>query len=251
MKRLAIFGSIRLLIFFTLITPSLHAQLSRDDSVFYVKAVASAITVYHQNLGDQSGLYNGSQNAGYSFSFQSGGHPYFLTSELGRGSIVYDNVFYPDVLLKYDETAELVVFQDPKHQIQLISERIARFSITDNNFIRIEKDDSLSNSIVRTGFYNLLYDGKVQALKKEVKVIREELRSNSEGILRFIDISTYHYIKKNNEYFPVNSKGAIMDIFKDRKKEIQQYIKTNKLNFKKDRDNMLIKVSALYDQLTK
>jgi hypothetical protein len=251
MKRLAIFGSITLLISCTFVAQTVQAQTSRDDSAYYEKAVANTIAIYHRNVGDQSGLFNGRQYAGYPYSFQLGGFPFFLTNETGKGSIVYDSVLYDDVQLRYDEVAELVIFQDTKHQIQLNTDKVSRFSIEGNNFIRVEKDDSLSNSIFRTGFYNLLYDGKVQAVKKEVKVIREELRSNTEGILRFVDISTYYYIKKNNEYFPVKNRSAILDIFKDRKKEILQYIKANKLKFRKDRDNTIIKVSAWYDQLTK
>lgn len=251
MKILAIPGTLFFTILLILSSFGLYAQMSKDDSLYYEKAISNSIAVYHQNIGDQSGLFNGSQYGGYNFSFYLNRHPYFLTTEWSYGSIVYDNVFYDNVELLYDEAQELVIFQDKKHKIQLVPERISGFSIAGNNFVRLEKDDSLASSLVRNGFYNLLYNGKVQVLKKEVKVLKEDLRSTAEGILHFVDVSTYYYIKKNNEYFPVNGKKSVLDIYRDKKKELQQYIKTNKLRYGRDRDTMLVKVSAWYDQLTK
>jgi len=245
-------GTVRILLFtasFSLFANKITAQLSADDSSFYQKAVNNAVTLYYRSLGDQSGLYNGSQYAGYLFTFKEG-HPFFYTDISSSGSIVYDNVFYPDVHLLYDEVAEVIIFQDTTHRIQLLTDRISRFSILGNNFIRLVKD-SLSHSIVNTGFYNLLYEGNVSVLKKEVKTLHEDIRSNSEGLLRYIETKQYYYFKKNNEYYPVNGKNDVLDIYKDRKKEIQQYIKSNKLNFRNDRDNALTKVTAYYDQLTK
>lgn len=226
------------------------AQLSVDDSVFYNKAVNNAKAIYFQSLGDQSGLYNGSQYAGCPFGFRDGGHPFFYSDVFLNGSIVYDKVLYPEAHLLYDEVVEVLLFQDSTHRIQLVNERVARFSILDNHFIRIIKDSS-NRTLVKSGFYQLLYEGNTTVLKKEVKSIREVLISNTEGIYRYIDTKKYFYIKKGNDYYLVKRKKALLQLYKDRKKELQQYIKRNKLNFKRDPDSLLAKLSAYYDQLTK
>jgi hypothetical protein len=225
------------------------AQLSPADSIFYQKAIGNVVSLYYQSLGDQSGLYNGTQYGGYPFSFTEG-HPFFYTDKPGNGSIVYDGLLYGNVQLQYDELKEVVIMQDASHRIQLVNERIAGFTVFSNQFIRLERD-SLNRALVATGFYNLLYDGNVSALAKEMKGLREELRSNSEGILRFIDVKRYYYIKKKNEYYPVKSKKSLRGIFADHKKEIQQFIKKNNLSFRKNPDEMLIKVTEYYDRLIK
>jgi hypothetical protein len=230
-------------------TGPVTAQLADSDSLFYHKALNNAVSLYRQSLGDQLGLYNGSQYPGYPFGFKDGGHPYFI-KDASPGTIEYDNVFYPDVRLLFDELSEIIVFEDSTHRIQLLNERITRFSIGDAAFIHIAKD-SLGSSLEATGFYQLLYEGRVSVLTKEVKKIREELRFADEGILRYIDTKKYYYIKKDAVYYPVGSKGTVLSVYRDRKKEVQQFIKANKLNFRKDRNNLLIKVSAYYDQLTK
>ncbi len=225
------------------------AQASDPDTLFYHKAIGNAVSLYWQAAGDQSGLYNGSQYPGYPFEFKDGGHPYFI-KEVTGGSIVYDKLFYPRAKLLFDELAEQVVFEDSTHRIQLLRERISKFTIGVSNFVRIEKD-SFSSALLNSGFYEVLYAGRVVVLKKEVKKLREEMRYADEGLLRYIDTKQYYYIRKDGVYYSVGSKKAVLSVYKDRKKELQQYIKTSKLNFKQDRDNMLVKVSAYYDQLTK
>jgi hypothetical protein len=226
------------------------AQLSASDSVFYKKAIDNTKAVYFESLGDQSGLLNGSQYAGYAFTFKDGGHPFFYTEGFLKGYIVYDGLMYPQANLLYDQVREVLIFQDASHRIQLVSERVSRFSIKGANFMRITKDSS-KRTLVSTGFYQLLYEGNITALKKDIKSIREVLISNTEGIYRYIDLKKYYYIKMNNEYYPIKRKKSLLELYKDQKKEMQQYIKRNKLNYKRDPDDFLIKTTAYYDQLTK
>jgi hypothetical protein len=243
--------ALALLLFFSFSASGVMAQLSADDSIFYQKAVNNTVAVYYQSTGDQSGLYNGSQYAGYPFAFKDAAHPFFFTNLFTTGSVVYDNILYTDAQLLYDEAGDVLIFRDTSHRLQLISDRISRFTIWGNNFIRIEKD-STARDIINTGFYNLLYQGEdIQVIKKEVKNIREDIRNNYDGVIRYIEVKKYYYIKKNNTFYPVKNKKVVIEIFKDRKKEIQQYIKVNRLSFKNDRDNMLIKATAYYEQVTK
>jgi hypothetical protein len=248
MKITGVARDLLLVIAFFVSTEKVVAQLSPEDSFFYQKAVGHAIALYHQASGDQSGLFNGIQYIGYPFTFKEG-HPFFLTPEWSTGSATYDGVYYDKVLLLYDEVAEVVIIQDAKHRLQLHSSKLSRFTVANNIFVRIEKD-SLAANLERTGFYNLLYEGGTSVLKKEVKRIREEVLNSVEGVQRLIETKTTYYIKKQNEYYTVNTKKDVLNIFKDHRKDIQQYIKANNLSFKRDKDNLLIKVSAYYDQLT-
>jgi len=247
MKLPGIASFLILTVFFLFPAISLVAQSSADDSVLYQKAINNLVSLYHQSEGDQTGLYNGSQYGGFPFTFKEG-HPFFYDGKPGTGSIVYEDVLYENVLLQYDEIQEAVVMEDSSRRIQLLNERIRQFSVFNNAFIRIVKD-SLSNALVKTGYYNLLYEGRNRLLKKEIKTVREDI--TTEKVIYYVDLHEYYYIKKDNTYYAVNSKRNVLKIFGDRKKEVQQYIRKNKLSYRKDRDNMLIKVTAYYDQLIK
>jgi len=224
------------------------AQSSSDDSLSLVKSINNALTIYYQSAGDQSRLYNGTEYTGYPFSFVEGS-PFFLTSQPQRGSIIYDGVEYRDIDLQYDELSGLVILHDENHRIQLSNDRISRFTIGNYPFIRIV-NDSLNPAIPATGFYNILYEGNLTVLKKEIKSIRQ-IYSYSQEITRVIDVKMNYYFRKNNEYTVIKSQKELLNFFGDRKKDIQQYIKNNKLSFKKDPDNLLVKVAVYYDQQTK
>jgi hypothetical protein len=241
--------TVLLFICFPLSITGLFGQLSGNDSAFYHKAVASTVARYHQSFGNQSALYNGCQYMGYPFPFREPDHPYFGGNSYLKGDITYGGVLYPGVQLLYDEVAEVVIFMDPTHRIQLVSDKIAGFTISTDKFVRLTKDSS-NSILVGTGFYQVLYASKSTVLKKEMKTIGEDVRNNTEGVVRFIELKTYYYIYKDNMYYSVKSKKNLLAIYKDKKTEIQQYIKNNKLRYKKNKDSFLIKLSAYYDQLT-
>jgi hypothetical protein len=136
----------------------LTAQLAVNDSIFYQKAIHHSIALYHQSLGDQSGLYNGSQYAGYQFTFKEDGHSYFY-KDYTKGSIVYDQVLYSDIDLLYDEVADVIILKDGSRFIELINNKISRFAIGNNVFVHIEKEAA---NTIKSGFYNVLYQARNQ-----------------------------------------------------------------------------------------
>ena len=206
------------------------------------------MAIYHQSFGDQSALYNGSKYGEYLFRFKEG-HPFFYSAQPVAGSVIYDGVMYDTVLMRYDEITDVLVINDQVDRIQLLNEKVERFNLFNSDFIRLVKD-SLTNSLVSSGFYNLLYKGKICLLKKQIKTIREVITTNAE-LLRFVDEKDYYYIKKDDKIYPIKSRKNLFKLFGDRKKEMQQFIKANELSFSKDRQNMLTKATAYYDSLKK
>ena len=234
-------------VFTALLTPlhSLYAQLSSKDSLIYAAAINNVIATYHKNIGDQTGKYNGSQNVAYTVSFYEG-HPYFFKHELSKGSITYDNVIFENVDLLYDEAKDWVILQDSTHRIQLVSQRLQGFTIFDQPFVRLEKD--ANTPIVSSGFYQVLYDGKVKLYKKEVKIITEKFTNTPELKVLFEKLN-YYYIKKAGRFYPIVKKKDFLKILNDKGKELTEFISDEKLNFRKDKDNTLTKLVTYYDQL--
>jgi len=239
-----------LLVSFILLFSSnnIFAQDTASDSSFYQKALVNSMAVYHQSFGNQSALYNGSKYGEYLFRFQEG-HPFFNSTQPVAGSVMYDGILYDSVTMRYDEITDVLVINNLADRIQLLNEKVESFNLFNSDFIRLVKD-SLTNSLVSTGFYNLLYKGKVCLLKKQIKTIREVITTNAE-LLRFVDEKDHYYIKKDDRIYSINSRKNLFKLFGDQKKEVQQFIKANKLSFRKDRQNMLTKATAYYDSLKK
>ncbi|MEP6749843.1 MAG: hypothetical protein ABJB86_19050 [Bacteroidota bacterium] len=248
MKFLRIANFLSVIAVFIFSTEAMVAQSSTDDSVLYERAIHNLVGLYQQSSGDQSGLFNGSQYGSYPFKFEEAGHAYFNADKSGYGSVMYDGILYENVSMQFDEIQEVLVIDSSSRRIQLLNERLAAFTLFDHNFIHIIKD-SESAVLVRNGFYDILYNGNVSLLKKEEKLIREDVATGV--LLRFIDVHSYYYIKRNSTYYSIKSKKSLFSIFKDRKKDVKQYVRKNKLSYRKDRENMLIRATAYYDQLIK
>ncbi|MBS1598062.1 MAG: hypothetical protein JST75_07535 [Bacteroidetes bacterium] len=224
-------------------------QMNKSDSAFYQSAVSHAINIYQESTGDQNPIYNGSLYYGYPFRFKQGNALFLPDTILVKGTVVYDNILYKDIPLEYDNLQDLVITKDSLYWIQLNGKKITAFSISGHSFVRLEKNAS-NKDLVTTGFYEILHEGALTVFKKEIKMIHEE-PSIVEGLERSVFTSPYYYIKKEGVIYPVKDQDDIGNILQNKKKEIRQFLRKNKLKFRKDKDNTLLEAVIYYEQTTK
>jgi len=245
LRRLIIIPFINGLLFFCF---KANAQYNESDSMLYKKAKEYAVSLYHENIKNESGLYNGSQYVVYAQTIQDG-IPFFEITQPSNGNVTYWGVEYKNVPLLYDilKGEIITVVPSTNYLIKLNTEKVSSFEVLNHKFIRIAKDSSNKN--IKTGFYDVLYEGQTAVYKKEIKTLNEDLSS---GKLRtFILDENAFFIKKNNVFFTVSNKSSLLDILKDKKKEVQEFIRKNKLKIRKDKDNALPKIAAFYDEISK
>jgi hypothetical protein len=224
------------------------AQTRLEDSVFYQSALAHTTSLYFNQLGDGSRLFNGSLYPGYDLTFQTGS-AYFLTEKPMSGSITYDGIPYPNLSIFYEDYRQYLVVMDQAFQLMLVNERVSSFTIAGHHFIYLFLD-SLNRGIPAAGFYEVLYTGRSKLLKYTTKKVREII-SVSEGLRRYMDETNDYYIWKLNSYVPVNSKRELVNFMYDHKKDVQKFIRKNKLDYKNDKDNTMIQVATYFDQIAK
>jgi hypothetical protein len=222
------------------------AQSQQEDSIFYQSALARTTSVYYNQLGDQSPIYNGSLYPDLGYTFQKG-TPFFLIEKTGKGSVVYDDILYPNLSIFYEDYRQYLVVIDQAFQLKLVNERISAFTIADHHFVHMYMD-SLTKGLPSAGFYEVIYSGKSQVLKHTNKKLREIL-SVSEGLSRYMDEFDDYYIRSWNTYVLVKSKHEFLNFVGDHKKEVQRFIRKNKLNYRTDKDNTLKLAAAYYDQI--
>jgi hypothetical protein len=58
-------------------------------------------------------------------------------------------------------------------------------------------------------------------------------------------------VRKNNTYYPISSQGSLLSVFKDKKKELQQYIRSNEIKYRKEPEDAMVKIATYYDHLIK
>ncbi len=221
--------------------------LSPDTSS--LPAYKNAVAFYNETLREELHLFNGKEDKVYPYQFTEG-TPYFLTNKWSKGALKYDGKMYEDVSLLYDEARDQLVYLyfDNASAVRLIKDKVEGFSIMGHNFIHLTPD-SLHSSSLAPGFYDELYRGNNSLLAKRTKNIQTNIRQSGAEIKVFG--RDYYYIRKGDNFYSVSNKKSFMQNLSNKRKELQQYIRQNGLNFKKDMENAMVKTLAYYHELIK
>jgi hypothetical protein len=236
------FLSVGILFFFSIfLTPPAHGQSPLDTPLNY------ALHQYHSYLNPETSFYRGNQYAVYDFQLKKG-HPYFDEKRMYNGQVWYDGILYEKVSLALDLVQGTLITNDPYdfYKIVLFTGLVDSFTLEEHFFIHLK--DSLNPSAPRNGFYEQLYRGRVLLLKREHKVIEQDLSSVQEGVQHYISHTVSYYLKNGTVYYPVNNERELLYALKDRNKEVKKFIRSQKLSVKKDKENSLIKALAWYDK---
>lgn len=239
---------VTLIICFVAVLVSGKAQNNIQDTATTTPAIiVHAGDVYNPFIEKQSRLYNGVEHLGYSFKIK--GHAYFLQKELQTGTIVYDELAFTNVPMLYDLLKDQVVIQHFNRftKIGLVSEKVKEFTLFNHHFIRL-KADSLSASPLLTGFYDEMYTGRVTVLVKRVKYIEETIKDELEREFQPQDL---YFIKKEGVYYAVKNYKGLLAILKDRSREVKQYLRRNKIKYRKGPENAIVKATVYYDTINK
>jgi hypothetical protein len=145
------------------------------DTLFLTTAKNNQIKLYTDYIAGQTRLNNGSEHRDY--LSRNDEHPYFGVDDWAYGTIIYDEEFYENVPLFYDLNRDKVITEHSINgaKLELISEKIVRFSMAGHTFQRLKRDES---KIISEGFYDLLYDGKTKVYVKREKSLQQRVESN-------------------------------------------------------------------------
>lgn len=229
-----------------LLTNSAWAQPMKRDSTVYT---AYAVELYQKFLTPEKALYTGRQYLDYKATL-SKGHPYFQNEGFTEGTIVYDGIRYEQVPFVYDLVKDLVVIWDPEHKylLELLNEKVDSFTINGYPFVHLSFPPNTKPGIAE-GFYRMIYDGKTRVIKKEAKIITEEI--DIKRVEKLIVETGSYYIRKDGVYHPVSNKSGVLRVLSDQKKEINQYLRKNNIDIAANKEAALAEIVAYYDSLTR
>jgi hypothetical protein len=217
------------------------------DSIICKNAIDNTVALYTKNAGIQSGIYNGID---YSYQRINSGHVFFETDNLVNGDIMYNGIEYKSVPMLYDIVKDEVIIQGAfqPYFILLASDKVSQFVLSGHTFVMIYTD-SLPGTELKTGFYQRLYNGKTKAFAKNKKII-EDFVDIGNAVNRTAFEKDKWYIFKDGIYFEVKGKSSILKVLKDKKKEIQQFSKREKINYKSNMEDALTRIVTYYDTIT-
>ena len=224
------------------------AQSVQQDTTFLASSIVQAKKIYGYAAQGQAQLYNGTDYADYK-SYKDE-HPYFISDDWELSTVEYSGEYFENVPILYNISSDKVISEHfySSNKMQLISELIGSFTFQNRQFVRLTEEPSKASSI-KTGFYEVLHNGKTKAYVKRIKVLQEKI-SSDEHIVSF-DEKNRFFIYKNGGYFEVSSKGSILQVFSDKKQELKHFLKENHIRFKSSKEKALIAMTIYYDTITR
>lgn len=219
----------------------LWAQSLLPDSVIRQTAINSTIKLYDQELKENSHLFNGIEFIDPFERQLLNGHAYFLSDDWQEGFIYYHGQLYENVSLKYDLFRNKVIVEHPvSHQeIELISEQIRYFGLSDQLFVRLQSPT--------VGFYARIYDGDIMVYAFHYKTTQDNLTTKTKTT-EFLTKRKL-YIFKDATYYLVNSKASALSVLKEEKSELKKMLNQENISFKKNKEFALRKMGERFDQL--
>lgn len=213
-------------------------------------SVERARQQYAGSFVGNSQLYNGIEYVDYSKRYHTRqGHRFFASPEQQAGSVDYNGRAFTGLQLNYDVVLDQVLLSPPNSPLllRLVDERVRGFSLGTHHFVRLLADSTASSG-VQTGYYEVLFAGTVQVLAKRAKRMQERLEQNNLNVQ--FTAADRLFLKKAGAYYPVNRKSAVLRVFADHGKEVQAYLKANKLSFKKDQfEPSVVALAGYYNGL--
>lgn len=238
-----------LFLFFTLTCGSVARGQAAPEGVL-AASVAAARLQYDASFEVHPQLYNGAEYADYSRQYHARtGHQFFLSTERQQGSALYNEHHFLNLPLSYDLVLDQLVLQQNSSSLllRMVSEKVRYFYIGNHYFVRLVADTT-KGKVLRTGFYEVLQQGRVQLLAKRAKRLQEQLKTHNTNV-EFTPADRL-FARKDGIYYAVRSKGAVKRLFADKAKEIQAYMQTNKLRLNKAQfEDTLVELTRYYNSL--
>jgi len=218
-------------------------ELAKASSV--KETVAFPVALYKAATAQSQNLYNGRQY--YMYDSRSEEHQFFLDRKWKKGSVLYDGQVFDSIPMLYDIFRdELVIKHFNGDDLLLQSEKTDYFILNGHRFERLESGKEI-NDQMRTGFYDILYNGKTRTLVRRSKQRQETIQEKR--IIALFPQKNFFYISKNGSYHAVHSKKSVFNLFPEHKKQLRKVLKDQKINFKKDRELAIARIVAAYDEL--
>jgi hypothetical protein len=224
------------------------SQSLQADTNLKQTVLENTVLSFYNAIGEQSRLYNGPEYSFYDPTIK--GNAYFSDAvNFANGTVEYDGFIYNDVPMMYDIYKDVVAVLLPNKsaKFKLLSDRVQYFDLLGHRFVYVE--DTTEGKHLNAGFYNQLYKSKTEVLVKYSKSI-QGTSGISGTVENYFTSKKEMFVKNRGRYFNAGSQGSLLDAFKDKKKELKQYIRDNNLKFGNDQEQSAVKLAAYYDQLT-
>ena len=163
------------------------------------------------------------------------------------GSLVFCGKHYTDVRVNLNAAVDELYVIDPVKNFPVSVNKyyVASFLMGAHLFVYYKPD---AGSLLKEGYYELLYSGNTLLFKKIQKIFREET-NQGDKIFRTYLLTESFYVQKNNIWYRIGNKADVKRLFPQQKKTIDRITKTKELDFINNKGMAFIEILAYMDSL--
>ena len=205
------------------------------------------ISLYKEATAQSQNIYNG--RLYYLYDARMEEHQFFGDRKWQKGVVFYDGQRFDSIPMIYDIVRDELIIKHfyGDHQM-LQSEKVNYFLKDNHTFRRFEAGKDI-NPQMRTGFYDILYEGKSRTLVRRSKQRQEKIVDKK--VITFFPEKDFYYILRNDRYHSVRTKKSVFNLFPERKKELRKALRDEKIKFRRNREIAIAKIVATYDDLAR
>ena len=206
------------------------------------QSIDSAAVMYLQRADGQSVLYYGNEQDGQP---RTTNHPYLTNAQYVKARLSYNNVIYPEALLRLDFSRDELVVQSPdRRNIVLFPENVDFVELHNKHIIYFRRDGL--PGCPSTGYYSLLYSGNCKVLERQTADL---LLNNGDGSYYYA-FTTRYYLYKDGVYYNIRNQSGLLKALSPYKKELKRFISSNRWRFRRDAEVLIAMTVSEYEKIT-
>lgn len=187
-------------------------------------------SVYQAAAASQAALYTGTVEEAVTTATQ--GHPFFLSDEFQTGSLKYQGLIYENVRLRLHTIREELTLQTPNRSLSIVLDpKNLEYAFIKDAKLHYVTEDEMLKGLPR-GYVILLHEGAHPLIWKCRKHIHNDIE-NRRAVTYYTQKDQY-YLLKDGLYHSIGSKGSLLKLFPQEKKQLKAFIKSQGLDFGKE-----------------
>ena len=220
--------------------------LCAQDKGIAIIPPTDAIQSYLSDTKKNAALFNGKVETPYDQQFEN--HPYLETDQYVKGTLCYNHVVYQDIFMRFDlYRDELTVFSpDKPYRIVLDKEKFDYAVLNGLTIIT-----SINEAETKTKYMLLINDGIYPVVKKYQVTVYQEISNIHYTLRRFFRFKEQCVIYIDRMAYPVKDKNALLKLFPTKKKELNEYAKQHKLDFKTQYTSSIVALVNHYENISR
>ena len=220
-----------------LIIPGL--SLAQTDS----SETIPVIDAQKNSIEHASNILNGRSHITYPASIEGSG---YFNNDWIMGSLVYEDVLYTGVQLKYDQYKDELILLHPNGlPVILFTPRVSSFSLLNRQFVNL-KTASKQVEGSEQGYYELLVQGNINLLAKRKKVLDEFVQTT--GVTKTFVGKSEYFAFKGGKLYKIKKESNLLDLVPEKKQGAKNLLRQNDINYNNNPESALLTIAQYYNQ---